>query len=57
MRIITALAFCLIACGIALAALLDCRRRSSRVPRLITGSTFLFGFVLVGVALSHWDVN
>jgi hypothetical protein len=27
------------------------------VARLLTGSTFLFGLVLVGVALAQWDVN
>jgi hypothetical protein len=56
-RIITALAFCAVTCGIALARRLVRQRRGSRVPRLLTGSTFLFGFVLVGVALAQWDVN
>jgi hypothetical protein len=56
-RIITALAFCAVTCGIALAARLVHHRRDSRVARLLTGSTFLFGLVLVGVALAQWDVN
>jgi hypothetical protein len=56
-RIITALAFCAVTCGTALATRLVRQRRGSRVSRLLTGSTFLFGFVLAGVALSQWDVN
>jgi hypothetical protein len=56
-RIITALAFCSVTCGTALATRLVRQRRRSRVSRLLTGSTFLFGFVLAGVALSQWDVN
>jgi hypothetical protein len=49
------LALSLIVSGIALAATVVNRNGfEPLVPRRITGAAFVLGFVLLGVAISHW---
>jgi hypothetical protein len=47
-------AFFSILSGVVLAALQRRPNISSTMPKQLPGSVFIFGFVLLGVALSHW---
>jgi hypothetical protein len=57
--IIFAIAFCTIAGGIAMAVAADDGREpdggsTSWPSRRVAGAVFVLGFVLLGVAISHW---
>jgi hypothetical protein len=52
--ILTMLAISSIACGIILAAIPGRRAANPVVARRLAGSIFVLGFVLLGVAISHW---
>jgi hypothetical protein len=48
------LAISSIACGIILAAIPGRRAANPVMARRLAGSIFVLGFVLLGVAISHW---
>jgi hypothetical protein len=52
--ILTALAICSVICGPVLVAARSRNYIRSFVPRHLAGSVFVFGFVLLGIAISHW---
>jgi hypothetical protein len=52
--ILTGIAFFSIFSGVGLAAVQRRPKIRLVVPKILPGSVFMLGFVLLGVALSHW---
>jgi hypothetical protein len=49
------LAFSSIACGTVLAVQAEHGKPKPRTWRRVAGSVFVLGFVLLGLAICHWD--